>query len=86
MEGNQYFLINDIKHKVIGIKGNRVIFQNMESGYYPTNPSYQIHYKTDVGYYINVPTGFGYNTINLKDILKSWNLYQEMCLYYKNKK
>lgn len=30
MDKNQYFIINEQKHKVIGIKNDRVIFQNMD--------------------------------------------------------
>lgn len=85
MNKNQYFIINEQKHKVIGIKNDRVIFQNMEKNVYTTYPSYKIHYNVSDGYYVNVPSGHGYTPINLKDILKEWTLFQEIYMYYRNK-
>lgn len=69
----EYIEIYGKRHKVIGIKEDRVIFQAIEPDYIGKK-SYKIKYDCYKGYYVNIPN----KCIKLEDILKYWQLYQNI--------
>lgn len=73
---NKYFMINDIPHKVIGIKNDRVIFQAMKFSCH-NNPSYKIKFNHYDGYYVDA----GDKMIKLREIFEKWDLYQDIKYY-----
>lgn len=80
------FNINGGQYKVVGIRDGRVMFQCVikKDRWHQNNPSYKIRFNSERGYYVSLPTEkWGqYQAITIKDILQSWDMYQDMKQYY----
>lgn len=80
----KYFMIDNKPHKVLGIKGDRVILQSMTPRKYTSmtrNKSFKINFDGDIGYYINIPQGSSKIKILMGDILKQWEVYNNIKEY-----
>lgn len=81
----EYFIIDNKPHKVLGIKGDRVILQCMTPRKYfnVRNRSFKINFDGDIGYYINIPQGNTKTKVLMSDILKQWDIYNNIKEYNK---
>lgn len=74
----EYIEIYGKKHKIIGIKEDRVIFQAVEPDW-RNKKSYKIRYDCHNGYYILIPKNCGrYEYMGIDEVLKYWQLYQDI--------
>lgn len=72
--------IRGVEHKVIGIKNDRVIFQNIKKGYYTNQPSYKIRQNKD-GYFVRIPNGWdSYDDIPIDTIIGKWAFFKKWCM------
>lgn len=84
MKDNKYFMIDNKPHKVLGIKGDRVILQSMTPIKYTglvRNRSFKIYFSGDIGYYIVIPKGTTRIKVLMSDILKQWEIYNNIKEY-----
>ena len=81
----KYFMVDNKPHKVLGIKGDRVILQCMTPRAFNTvrNRSFKIKFNGDIGYYIDIPQENYRVQISIGDILKQWDIYNNIKEYNK---
>ncbi len=80
----KYFMVDNKPHKVLGIKGDRVILQSMTPRKYSgmaKNRSFKINFNGDIGYYIVIPKGTTKTKVLMSDILKQWEIYNNIKEY-----
>ncbi len=82
------FKIHGKDHKVIGIKDGRVVFQLMEKKEYWSDrerPTFKIKFRSEHGYHVCLPNENNINFITVSEILKDFDLLNEIICYYKTK-
>lgn len=79
----EHIEIYGVRHKIVGVKEDRVIFQAMEP-HWRNKKSYKIKYDCYNGYYVNIPN----KIIKMEEILKRWQLFKDIKddIDYRNEK